>query len=1084
MTRFRIGHQPGLILMVTFLCCLSGATAITAQTIVINELLASNQAVNLDEDGDASDWLELYNAGTQAVNLSGYTITDNAGQPAQWVFPEITLAPASYLLVWASGKNRPDPAHLHTNFKLGGSGEFLGLFDPTGAVVDSLTFGAQTTDVSYGRLPDGSVTLVFMQTPTPAAANRGDAPPVINLIFSQPQGVYQGSVTVALSTNHPTGEIRYTLTGDEPTPQSNRYTQPLTFTRTTVLRARVFAGGTAQTRIVSGTYILNDRPNLPIIVIATAPANLWDPDIGIYANPQGEGEAWERPVDVALIENGVTQFAAPAGIRIHGNSSRVDAKKSLRLYFRSDYGQSTLDYRVFPQKPIDKFKRLVLYAPSGDQATGSGTFTMINDALTHSLWHEVGGAISAFRPAALYLNHEYWGVYWIRERIDDEYIESNYGITDMDLHRSQWGTSEPELREGDAVFWDETFAFFEHNDLRVPANYERVKSRYAKLENFTDYHIMNIFGANWDWPHNNLDRCHDRAGDPRWFWIMWDTGAAWRHAAPDHPTLAWATRDQVRTDIKFNDDESLLWSTLMLRRLLANGEYRRYFINRFADLINTTLSSRNVESHLNQLVAMIAPEMERELTRWGVEDHSVWERNLNAARNFIHERPAYQREQLMQKFGLSGMATVTILPPEGEGQVTLNTITPADLPWQGEYFRGIPITVKATPSPGYTFERWSDASLPAQAEISLTLNRDLALQAIFSTETDTFFISDLKIGPVTANAATLVWRTNKAAQTQIEYGTTAAYGQQTPWTGTFLTRHEITLSGLTPDTRYHFRVRNRDREGNEVNSPDSVFTTLAFTPVRVAARVEIDPHNEWEFFTCRVFNLSEVARLTQVVIAGQDESAFDLFRNGNRFAVTPDVEENNDNVTSQAVTLTFAGGGLAPGASDSNGEDNDLDWLTRRVQITVHFDDGNVLSGEAVNEGDTDDGNPDLWAVALSLNGAPEVKRGETSVATRSALPQAFALAPNYPNPFNAGTLWPLDLPENGLLRAVIYNLQGQRVAELSDQRWQAGRQTLRWEGTDSSGRTVSSGIYLLRLFFEGESGSRQVVTRRLVFLR
>jgi len=194
--------------------------------------------------------------------------------------------------------------------------------------------------------------------------------------------------------------------------------------------------------------------------------------------------------------------------------------------------------------------------------------------------------------------------------------------------------------------------------------------------------------------------------------------------------------------------------------------------------------------------------------------------------------------------------------------------------------------------------------------------------------------------------------------------------------------------------------------------------------------------------------------------------------------------ENNDNVTSQAVTLTFAGGGLSPGASDSNGEDNDLDWLTRRVQITVHFDDGNVLSGEAVNEGDTDDGNPALWAVDLSLNGVPAVNRGGTSSTTRCALPKAFALMPNYPNPFNAGTLWPLDLPENGLLRAVIYNLQGQRVAELSDQHWRAGRHTLRWEGKDSAGRAVSSGIYLLRLFFEGESGNRQVVTRRLAFLR
>ncbi|MCE7945065.1 MAG: T9SS C-terminal target domain-containing protein [Chlorobi bacterium CHB1] len=216
----------------------------------------------------------------------------------------------------------------------------------------------------------------------------------------------------------------------------------------------------------------------------------------------------------------------------------------------------------------------------------------------------------------------------------------------------------------------------------------------------------------------------------------------------------------------------------------------------------------------------------------------------------------------------------------------------------------------------------------------------------------------------------------------------------------------------------------------------------------------------------------------------QDEYAFDLFRNGRSFIVTPDVGENNDDVTAREVTLTFAGQGLPPGASDENGEDNDLDWQAHAMQITVHFSDGNVLSGAAVNVGDSDDGNPNLWAVDLSLEGGAALGKTGAESAQTASLPTEFALGPNYPNPFNASTLWRIDLPESGQLRAVIYNLQGQKVVDVAEQRRAAGQQAMRWDGKNAAGQQVSSGVYLLRLIFEAESGARQMVTRRLILLR
>ena len=526
---------PAAMLCLVVCAWLMGASLLSGQTLVINEFLASNQSTNVDEDNFASDWIELYNSGDREVDLLGYTITDKADQPAQWTFPAVKLGPRAHLLVWASEKNRRNPGALHTNFRLGASGEFLGLFTPNGELVDSLTFPPQQNDVSYGRFPDGGQSFYFMKIPTPRLANQYLPSGEASLRFSQNDGVYPNSLNVALETNASGGEIRYTLTGDAPAKTSALYRSPLVLNRTTVVRACVFVGDSAASAIGTRTYVVSDDPKLPVMSLVTAPANLWDPATGIYANPNNEGPDWERVAHLTLIEGGMTRFSYPVGVRIHGGSSRLAPKKNFRVFFRGEYGQSRLNYHVFPQKSIDRFETLVLYAPSGDQPTGNPRFTLIDDALTHSLWLEIGGAASAFRPVSLYLNGEYWGAYWIREHINEDYVINNFGVTDMDLLRTsgEFSSAElPEARAGDVEFWRETFAFFASNYFGNNATYELAKTKYVNIENFIDYNLINIYGGNWDWPHNNQDRFHDRVGDPRWRWIMWDTGAAWNHA-PD-----------------------------------------------------------------------------------------------------------------------------------------------------------------------------------------------------------------------------------------------------------------------------------------------------------------------------------------------------------------------------------------------------------------------------------------------------------------------------------------------------------------------------------------------------------------------
>ena len=121
--------------------------------VLITEFMASNTHTLLDKDGDASDWIELYNAGTNTVNLNGWHLTDNAGNPAEWTFPATNLPPNNFMIVFASGKNRAVAGQeLHTDFSLSSSGEYLALARPDGTVAQGFApnFPTQLSDVSYG----------------------------------------------------------------------------------------------------------------------------------------------------------------------------------------------------------------------------------------------------------------------------------------------------------------------------------------------------------------------------------------------------------------------------------------------------------------------------------------------------------------------------------------------------------------------------------------------------------------------------------------------------------------------------------------------------------------------------------------------------------------------------------------------------------------------------------------------------------------------------------------------------------------------------------------------------------------------
>ncbi|MEW5958344.1 MAG: lamin tail domain-containing protein [Chloroflexota bacterium] len=245
---------------------------------IINEFMTANQTGLTDVDGDPSDWIELYNRGEQAINLAGWSLTDDPAQPEKWPLPEITLGSHEYLLVFASGKDRTSTqpgSELHTNFKLSQAEEFLGLYNifqaqfadvvesagPTGSAGGSnQEFPEQLDDISYGRARDPAADkYVYFQAPTPGQPN-DEASALAGLVrpvtFSVERGFYDTPFTVELATATPGATIRYTTDGREPTETGGAvYTAPITITTTTLIRAVALKPNFHPAPVDTHTYI-------------------------------------------------------------------------------------------------------------------------------------------------------------------------------------------------------------------------------------------------------------------------------------------------------------------------------------------------------------------------------------------------------------------------------------------------------------------------------------------------------------------------------------------------------------------------------------------------------------------------------------------------------------------------------------------------------------------------------------------------------------------------------------------------------------------------------------------------------------
>lgn len=700
----------------------------------INEILASNTSGIQDESGQFEDWLEIYNAGVSDIKLNEYYLTDDPDNLTRWHFKEfgadIIIPAHGYLLIWCDGDVTPDA--LHASFKLAREGEWIALVEDDGrTIIDSLTYREQSANVSYGRSPDGSSSFLYFTSPTPNASNPSHiigslAKPVISV----PSGIYGNQQLVAISTKDSGTTILYTLDGSLPKEEeigetTFAYSSPIHVTNTTTIRAKTIAENYISSPIATSILFINPPHNLPIMSIVTDPDNLFDENTGIYPNWDKSGNEWERDIIATFFDKNQIQFSIPAGIRIQGNSSRKREKKSFRLYFRDSYGAAQLDYSLFKQTKIKSFKNLVLRAGYDDDVRME-TGTLLRDPLATELYRRLNYPVSHSFYVVLYLNNEYWGIYDLRESVNEFFIKDYYGYSDFDIIRMRSGSWE--LDYGDSYGWQNFLDFVRNNSFESENMYEEC-ARRLDIENFTTMLVMSHATQYRSWTYGAFF-IRERSKDARWKVTIWDM-------------------DRALTDINWNgfyyyeNNVKEYWINIITKKLMENASYRRYFINRLTDLLNTTFSPYYSKTILDSLIQQIELEIPREVARWGTISTERWFDNCDFLRDFLDQRPDIVRYHMEEYFDLSAPVRIKLNSNSEYGSLHLNSMIINAFPWEGLYYENNKIKITACPEPGYQFTSWKNIFLPQSFTIEVNPYEGMVIEAEFNPIENIIVINEI-----------------------------------------------------------------------------------------------------------------------------------------------------------------------------------------------------------------------------------------------------------------------------------------------------------------------------------------------------
>jgi len=599
-----------------------------------------------------------------------------------------------------------------------------------------------------------------------------DFTPITSPSFSHTAGFYENEFELTLTPNDPKAIVHYTLDGSEPTQKSPVYSNPIMIInrenqpndlslisnitiggfpgpaelvfKATVVRAKSFYPDGTHSEIITNTYFvdhaISSRYSLPIISISTDEDNLFNEKTGIYAinNKDMKGAEWERPVHFEYFDDtGDRKTWQDAGIRLQGSSMRKYPQKSFRLVADDLYSEhDTFRFDSFSaidnsnKDPQIKYYKTLVLRGSGNNSD----YPIFRDTILHLLLSHTSLDQIVYHPVNVFLNGEYWGIYNLRENLDQYYLAENHNLEPERIAIVELDAELVVGEPGDENHYQDMLDYVRDHDLSVGKHYDYINTQ-MDTDNFIDYIIAEIYAANSNWPFDNRKFWRYKTQefnpdapygtDGRWRWLLFDLDTGFGYGKYD-----------------FNDDTlERARGDFLIRNLFTNIKFRNNFINRFADELNTSLNRQRTIDVINRMKSAIDSDMPEHILRWNIMEFSMdaWDQNVEIMRDFARKRPEIVREFIIDNFDLAGTFEITVSADPAEGNIRINTTditknTPGivdEYEWVGIYFQDVPITVSAIPKPGFEFAGWEGLE-ETSPNLELSLSENIELKATFS----------------------------------------------------------------------------------------------------------------------------------------------------------------------------------------------------------------------------------------------------------------------------------------------------------------------------------------------------------------